>query len=50
MNLADVDYDIDLDLIVVSKSTSTRPVLLRTESPIYTARAIDLLANAARKS
>ncbi len=46
-NLADVDYDLDLDLIVVSKSTSSRPVFLRTDSPIYTARAIDLLATAA---
>ncbi len=49
-NLADVDYDIDLDLIVISKSTSSRPVFLRTESPIYTARVIDLLAQAHRSA
>ncbi len=49
-NLADVDYDIDLDLIVISKSTSSRPLFLRTESPIYTVRAIDLLAQAHRSA
>lgn len=48
-DIADVEYDIDLGLITISKSTSSRPVFLGTESPIWTARAIDLLADAARE-
>ena len=46
-DIADVEYDIDTGLITISKSTSSRPLFLKTDHPIYTARAIDLLADAA---
>ncbi|MCF7855044.1 MAG: DUF4236 domain-containing protein [Candidatus Pacebacteria bacterium] len=46
-DIADVEYDIDLGLITISKSTSSRPVFVKTKSPSYTARAIDLLSSAA---
>jgi len=45
-DIADLDVDIDDGIIEVTKSTADRPVFIRTKSPIYTGRAIDLLAQA----
>ena len=44
-DIVDVDVDIDEGLIEISKAGSGRPVILRTDAPIYTGRAIDILAN-----
>lgn len=45
-DIGDVDVDIDEGLIEISKVGSGRPILLKTDAPIYTGRAIDLLVNA----
>lgn len=45
-DIGDVDVDIDEGLIEISKVGSGRPILLKTDAPIYTGRAIDLLIHA----
>ncbi len=45
-DIENVDVDIDEGVIEISKTRSTRPIVLKTSSPIYTGRAIDLLVNA----
>ncbi len=45
-DIQDLDVDIDEGLIEISKTGSGRPILLKTDAPIYTGRAIDLLVNA----
>ncbi len=42
-DIADLDVDIDEGIIEISKTTSSQPVFLKTDAPIYTARLIDLL-------
>jgi len=42
-DIADLDVDIDDRVIEISKSTSSRPVFIKTDAPIYTGRVIDLL-------
>jgi len=44
--IADLDVDIDEGVIEISKITSGRPIVLKTDAPIFTGRAIDLLVNA----
>jgi hypothetical protein len=44
-DVGDVDVDMDEGLIEITRSASARPVVLRTEAPIYVGRAIDLLVN-----
>ncbi len=45
-DVGDVDVDIDEGLIEISKVGSSRPIVLKTKSPIYIGRAIDLLVKA----
>lgn len=42
--IADVDVDLDEHMIIVSKTTSERPVFLKSAEPVVTARIIDLAA------
>jgi hypothetical protein len=44
--VSDLDVDIDHGLIEITKTNSGRPTILKTDAPIYTGRAIDLLVNA----
>jgi len=44
--IADLDVDIEEGVIEISKITSGRPIVLKTDAPIFTGRAIDLLVNA----
>ena len=43
--IADIDIDIDEGIIEVSKTTAMRPIILKTETPIYTSRIMDLLTD-----
>lgn len=45
-DIGDVDVDIDEGVIEISKVGSGRPIVLKTDAPIYAGRAIDLLVNA----
>jgi hypothetical protein len=45
-DIGDLDVDIDEGIIEISKVGSGRPIILKTDTPIYTGRAIDLLVNA----
>lgn len=45
-DIGDLDVDIDEGVIEISKVGSDRPIVLKTNAPIYTGRAIDLLVNA----
>jgi len=45
-NISDVDVDIDEGLIEILKVGSGRPIILKTDAPIYTGRAIDILVDA----
>ncbi|MFH2057209.1 MAG: hypothetical protein ABIJ61_14725, partial [bacterium] len=42
--ISDIDVDIDGGLLEITKSSSGRPILIRTPSPLLMGRAIDLLA------
>lgn len=43
-DIADVDIDIDNTMIQISKSTSSKPVSLEVDRPVYIGRMIDLLS------
>jgi hypothetical protein len=45
-DIEDVDVDIDEGVIEISTVGSGRPIVLKTDAPIYAGRAIDLLVNA----
>lgn len=45
-NIGDVDIDIDESVVEITKTNSTRPIVLKMKTPIYTGRAINLLVNA----
>jgi hypothetical protein len=45
-DIGDVDIDIDEGFIEILKVGSGRPIVLKTDAPIYTGRVIDLLINA----
>ncbi|ESQ15464.1 MAG: hypothetical protein N838_29195 [Thiohalocapsa sp. PB-PSB1] len=45
-DVRDLDVDIDEGVIEISKVGSGRPIVLKTNTPIYTGRVIDLLVNA----
>jgi hypothetical protein len=45
-NIGNLDVDIDEGVIEISMVGSGRPIVLKTDAPIYTGRAIDLLVNA----
>lgn len=45
-DVGDLDVDIDEGVIEIRKVGSGRPIVLKTDAPIYTGRAIDLLVNA----
>lgn len=47
-DIHDLDVDIDEGVIEISKVASGRPLILKTEAPIYVGRAIDLLMSAQR--
>lgn len=44
-DVGDLDVDIDEGVIEIFKVGSGRPIVLKTDAPIYTGRAIDLLVN-----
>jgi hypothetical protein len=44
-DIGDVDIDIDELVVEITKTSSTRPIVLKTKAPIYTGRAINLLIN-----
>ncbi|MBI9019998.1 MAG: DUF4236 domain-containing protein [Verrucomicrobia bacterium] len=45
-DIGDLDVDIDEGVIEISKVGSGRPIVLKTDTPIYMGRAIDLLVHA----
>jgi len=44
-DILDIDVDLDTDMIVISKESSSKPVFLQTQEPLYCGKIINLLSN-----